>query len=207
MRAVTIRRWGCGCACRPRARSAAVAGAIELHLLDRGYVGLALQEDGSANLCMAVHRSRLTEAGSPAALLAALAREAPVLGERMVDLSPDTPIDAIANVPYGWRATSGVAGLFRLGDQAGVIPSLAGEGMGIALASGLSAAAAYRRDGTQGAAAWQARFARRLARPIGIASLVRRLAESRHAPLLMPLLRPTLIQIVANATRVAHDRP
>ena len=186
---------------------ASVAGRIELHLFTRGYAGLALQEDGSANLCMAVHRSRLHEAGSPAALLDALAREAPVLGERMADLARDTPIDAIANVPYGWRETAGAAGLFRLGDQAGVIPSLAGEGMGIAVASGLSAAAAYRRDGAEGAVAWQQRFARRLARPIGIAGLVRRFAESRRAPTLLPLLRPGLIQIVARATRVAHDHP
>ena len=42
-----------------------VGDSIELHLFDRGYVGIALQEDGSANVCMAVHRSRLSEAGDP----------------------------------------------------------------------------------------------------------------------------------------------
>ncbi|WP_447407143.1 hypothetical protein, partial [Clostridium perfringens] len=83
-------------------------------------VGIVLQEDGSANLCLAVHRSRLAAAGSPAALLASLAAEAPVLAERLADLDDDLPIDAIANVPYGWRARGTEPGLYRLGDQAGV---------------------------------------------------------------------------------------
>ena len=177
-----------------------LADQIELHLFDRGYAGLALQEDGSANLCMAVHRSRLHEAGSPRDLLNALGRALPVLGEWIARI--DTPVDAIANVPYGWRARSGNAGVFRLGDQAGVIPSLAGEGMGIALASGVAAAGAYRSGGADAAARWQADFARRLARPMGMAGFVRRLAENAHAAWLLPLVHPPLIRFVADATRI-----
>ncbi|PAV67634.1 hypothetical protein WR25_10284 [Diploscapter pachys] len=102
---------------------------------------------------MAVHRSRLHEAGSLPALLDALGAAHPRLGERLAYRASDAPIDAIANVPYGWRERGGAAGLFRLGDQAGVIPSLAGEGMGIALASGISAADACLRDARRG---WRA---------------------------------------------------
>jgi menaquinone-9 beta-reductase len=190
----------------PASRATAIIGdAIELHLFDRGYAGLALQEDGSANLCMAVHRSRLHEAGSPAALFAELAREHPALSERMVDFDSATSIDAIANVPYGWRATEGRDGLFRLGDQAGVIPSLAGEGMGIAIASAMSAVAAYRRGGAAAAAAWQRRFARSLARPIGIAGIVRRLAERPTSASMLPLSPAPLIRLVADLTRVGHQ--
>jgi len=181
----------------------ALAGRIELHLFDRGYAGIALQEDGSANVCMAVHRSRLQAAGSPAALLAQLGRDLPRLGDRLALLAPGQPIDAIANVPYGWRQRSGTAGLFRLGDQAGVIPSLAGEGMGIALASGIAAADAYLAGGPAAAAAWQRDFARRLARPMAVAGLVRRLAESRWSAGALRWLPPGLIQIVAHATRMA----
>jgi len=177
-----------------------LADQIELHLFDRGYAGLALQEDGSANLCMAVHRSRLHEAGSPRDLLNALGRALPVLGEWIARI--DTPVDAIANVPYGWRARSGDAGVFRLGDQAGVIPSLAGEGMGIALASGVAAAGAYRSGGADAAARWQADFARRLARPMGMAGFIRRLAENARAAWLLPLVHPPLIRFVADATRI-----
>jgi flavin-dependent dehydrogenase len=191
----------------PSRAIADIADSIELHLFDRGYAGLALQEDGSANLCLAVHRSRLQAAGTPRALIDELARGSPPLADRLVDLTADAPIDAIANVPYGWRERHGTPGLFRLGDQAGVIPSLAGEGMGIAIASGISAAAAYRRDGPEGAAAWQRGFARRLARPITIASLVRRLVEHPAAGSAMPLFHPALIGLVAKATRVDDRGP
>ncbi|MEG3163716.1 FAD-dependent monooxygenase [Sphingomonas sp. PB2P19] len=180
----------------------ALAGQIDLHLFDRGYAGLALQEDGRANLCLAVHRSRLQAAGTPRQLLEALGRELPSLGEWVARIDADASIDAIANVPYGWRARSGEAGLFRLGDQAGVIPSLAGEGMGIALASGVSAVRAYVAHGPDGAAGWQQQFAQRLARPIGVAGLVRRVVESPRAGWLLPFAHPALIRLVADATRV-----
>ena len=180
-----------------------LAGWIELHLFDRGYAGLALQEDGSANLCLAVHRSRLQDAGTPALLLAELGRESPQLGERLAHAAAAPAIDAVANVPYGWRARHGAAGLFRLGDQAGVIPSLAGEGMGIALASAAGAAGAYLHGGGDAAPAWQRRFAAQLARPMAVAGMVRRVVESRHAAPLIALARaPLLIQIIARATRI-----
>lgn len=182
--------------------SRALSGRIELHLFDRGYAGIALQEDGSANVCMAVHRSRLQAAGSPADLLDQLGRELPRLGKRLARLAPGAPIDAIANVPYGWRQQGGSAGLFRLGDQAGVIPSLAGEGMGIALASGVAAAEAYLSGGPQAAIAWQRDFAARLARPMAVAGFVRRLAESRWSGGALRWLPPGLIQVVAHATRM-----
>ena len=185
------------------ALSRALVGRIELHLFDRGYAGLALQEDGSANLCMAVHRSRLHAAGTPAALIAELGRTLPRLGERLAFWDSALPIDAIANVPYGWRERQGTAGLFRLGDQAGVIPSLAGEGMGIALASGQAAALACLAGGGDAAARWQTRFARMLARPIGVAGAVRAVAESRWSPIAIRALSPGLIQVMARATRMA----
>ena len=177
-----------------------VGDAVELHLFDRGYAGAARQEDGSVNLCLAVRRSRLHEAGDAAALLDMLAAGSPRLAERLA--FGHGPVDAVANVPYGWRAAAAPAGVFRLGDQAGVIPSLAGEGMGIALASGVDAARAWLRDG---AAPWQAGFARRIARPIAIADAIRTTAErpalaARALPLLAAA--PFLIRIVARAPRL-----
>lgn len=176
-----------------------VGDAVELHLFPGGYAGIALQEDGSLNICMAVHRSVMQGAGDPAALLRVLGTTHPALGDRLAAWDGQAP-DAIANVPYGWRARSTAAGIFRLGDQAGVIPSLAGEGMGIAIASGRSAAQAHARGDP--ASVWQTRFARSLARPIGAASLLRRLAESRRAATLLPLLRPALVRIAADLTRI-----
>ncbi|MDB5702904.1 MAG: FAD-binding monooxygenase [Sphingomonas bacterium] len=186
-----------------------IGGAIELHLFDRGYMGIVLQEDGSANCCMAVHRSRLAEAGDPDRLLDSLANESPRLGERLAERHGGERIDAVANIPYGWRARIGVAGLFRLGDQAGVIPSLAGEGMGIAIASGIRAGRAYIEGGGAAAPSFQHRLARDLARPIGIAGLIRAGAERPDiARAVLPIARnaPVLVGVVARLTRINHSR-
>lgn len=187
--------------------AAMVGDAIELHLFDGGYAGLVMQEDGTANLCMAVHKSLLDAAGTPEALLRTLARDAPALGDRL-SWQAGGAIDAVANVPYGWRARNGVPGLFRLGDQAGVIPSLAGEGMGIAIASGIRAAQAYIAGGPAAAPRYQARLARDLATPIGLAGLIRNAAESpRYGRLLISAARgaPFMIALAARATRIGHS--
>jgi flavin-dependent dehydrogenase len=182
-----------------------IESAIELHLFDRGYAGLVLQEDGSANLCLAVRKSRLNEEGDPRALLDAIGREAPALGERLAWLADKAGIDAIASVPYGWRATGTAPGVYRLGDQAGVIPSLAGEGMGIALTSGMRAGEAVL--GGRPADEFQRDLARRTLRPIAVARAILAAAERPvTAPLLVRTMKlaPGLATLVARATRVGH---
>jgi len=190
------------------ALAAMIGDAIELHLFDRGYAGLVLQEDGSANLCLAVHRSRLSEAGGdPEALLHAIAGTSPALSERLAWWTA-RPIDAVANIPYGWRARQGTTGLFRLGDQAGVIPSLAGEGMGIAIASGIRAAHAYLAGGAAAGPAYQRAIARKLIQPIGIAGLIRHAAQSqRLAPAMLRIAEkaPFLIELAARSTRIGYS--
>jgi len=103
---------------------------------------------------------------------------------------------------------AGEVGLFRLGDQAGVIPSLAGEGMGIAIASGIRAANAYAAGGVEAAIRFQARLARDLARPIGIAGLIRAGAErprlARGATRIAGRM-PLLVDAVARLTRINHS--
>lgn len=184
-----------------------VADAIELHLVPGGYVGIVRQEDGSANVCMAIHRSAMA-GDAPSALLDRLGRDHARLGERL-GYRDASPVDAIANVPYGWRARFTQAGLFRLGDQAGVIPSLAGEGMGIAIASGVRAASTYREGGRAAAPTFQRDFARATARPIRLAGLIRDAAERPAlAAALVPLLGhvPALMHIMSLATRLGHCR-
>jgi len=184
-----------------------IGDAIELHLFRGGYAGLVLQEDGSANLCLAVRKSRLAEsAGDPWVLLRALAAESPTLAERLGWADMLAPVDAIGAVPYGWRATTGEAGLFRLGDQAAVIPSLAGEGMGIAIASGIRAAEAWLAHGPAGGAAFQADLARRTKGPVALASRLRDGAEARWSRRLAPVLirlAPGLAGWIAAQTRIA----
>lgn len=183
-----------------------VGAAIELHMFDRGYAGIELQEDGSANICLAIRKSLLADHGrNPRRLLIDLAALHPAFGARMDGFSDAIPIDAVAAVPYGWRAPSGTPGLFRLGDQAGVIPSLAGEGNGIALASGRRAAFAFLQGGAQAADAWQVRFAGESRRPIGLATAIWRTSETRVGRRLIPLalsVLPRLAPAIARATRI-----
>jgi len=183
-----------------------LANSIELHLFDGGYAGLQLQEDGSANLCMALRKSRFTAAhGDAATLMRQLGDEHPQLGERLAYL-PGTPaFDAIAAVPYGWRTDQTEPGLFRLGDQAAVIPSLAGEGMGIAIASGAAAAAAFLRGGANAAPEFQRHFAKRTRRPVAVASVLWHQGERAPiACLAIPLLNafPALAGFAARMTRI-----
>lgn len=186
--------------------TALVGGAIELHLFDRAYVGVVLQEDGSANVCLATRKSRLAEAGGrPEALLAEFARGHP-LADRLA-FADGRAVDAIGSVPYGWRTAETVPGLFRLGDQAAVIPSLAGEGIGIAIASGIAAAKAYADGGTGASTRYQADFARRTRRPVAVARALWHAAESARLPrIALPLVAqfPALARLAAHATRVGQ---
>lgn len=152
----------------------ALDGIIELHLYDGGYAGLLLQEDGRVNLCLSVAQARMTQGRE--ALLAELFAEAPGLAARVGGALPEM-WEAIAGVPYGWRARATEAGVYRVGDQAAVIASLAGDGIAVALASGAAAAQACLHGDGKGARAYQIGFARRAARPVKVAEALRHMAE------------------------------
>lgn len=157
--------------------AALVGDAIELHLFQGGYAGIVLQEDGSANICLALRKSLLADAGGgPGALLEQLAARHPAFADRLGDRPRELAVDTIGAVPYGWIAQGTEPGIFRLGDQAAVIPSLAGEGMAIALASARAAV----RDHLAGRSAeqFQFAFAQQARRPVRAARFIWRLAES-----------------------------
>ncbi|WP_340267820.1 NAD(P)/FAD-dependent oxidoreductase [Sphingobium mellinum] len=184
-----------------------LADVVELHLFDQGYAGLLLQEDGSANLCLSVSRDRLAKAGSVPALLAQLLGEAPALAVRVGDQLP-AHFDAVAGVPYGWRARGSNDGIFRVGDQAAVIASIAGDGIAIALASGTSAGQALLRHGPDGAPRWQRQLNRQTRRPVTIAEALRHAAAapaSRGALLQLLHVLPALGTQAAALTRISGD--
>lgn len=181
-----------------------LGGAIELHLFDQGYCGVELQEGGRGNLCLAVRKARLGESGGdPDRLLAEWAAESPAFADRLA--FRESGSDAIGAVPYGWIARDTLPGVFRLGDQAAVIPSLAGEGNGIALASGIRAGGHWLAGESPGA--FQARLARAAARPVGIARWLWRWGEHPGtARLLTEGVRfaPWLASRFAEWTRISH---
>ena len=186
---------------------AALAGAIELHLFADGYAGLVLQEDSNVNLCLSVAAQRLRDAGgSPDKLLAAIFEEAPLLGERLIGATPIRGWRSIARIPYGWRARHTAPGIFRIGDQAAVIASLAGDGIAIAVASATAASNALLRGGPEAAPAYQREFARRARWPLAFAEILRAVAETptwaRPVARLVHM-RPSMLAWGAHATRIA----
>jgi len=186
--------------------AAAIGDQIELHLFRRGYAGLLRLEDGGVNLCLSVAQSLLRRAGGdPAALVAELSRENPLLGERIAAARATSDWLSIARIPYGWRARRTRAGLFRLGDQSAVIASLAGDGIAIALSSAIRAADGFLRGGSDGAPAFQTDFANRVGPPVGVASMLRHMAERpwMAGPAIELLGRlPALSSEVAKMTRI-----
>lgn len=183
---------------------AMLKGRIELHLFRGGYAGIVLQEGGSANVCMALRKSLLAEAGGdPRALLRRLATEYPAFGERMAYAPDDLAVDTVGSVPYGWIARETQDGIWRLGDQAAVIPSLAGEGMAIAMASGEAAAKAWLAATDAGT--YQRAFAAQADRPVRIAKLVWRIAEIEPGARLMTTVSkgmPWLARAAMALTRI-----
>lgn len=183
------------------AASADLAGVIELHPFDGGYAGLLVMEGGKANLCLSATQQRLQEAGGAQALLARLSDEQPALGSRIA-LADAGAWSGIAGVPYGWRARRASPGLLRLGDQAAVIASLAGDGVAIALSSGMAAAQALLA-GREGE--YQPRFARQAAVPLRTADALRYAAERKAGRRVMiDLMRafPAAAGLVARLTRI-----
>ena len=188
------------------ARTQLIGHRIELHLFAHGYAGIVLQEGGSANVCLALRKSLLARAeGNPRMLLDRLAAENPAFAARLAGTADETPIESIGSVPYGWIARGTQNGIFRLGDQAAVIPSLAGEGIAFALASGTLAAEAWLRGGAQAAPRYQRAFARKARLPVALAAHLWAQAERPAGATWITALAsrwPMLARIAAQLTRI-----
>jgi flavin-dependent dehydrogenase len=186
------------------AETAGLAGRIELTLFPGGYAGLQPVEEGRANLCLLIRRDRFADLGrSWSGLLERLGTEAPSLAARLAGGVPewDKPL-TIAGLPYGLvlRETDG---LWRLGDQAAVIPSFSGDGMSIALHSAFRAATAYLNGDTS--AVFQRRLAADLGAQVGRATLLSRLGVRTYPQYLLmsaAKLWPAALRLGATATRV-----
>ena len=145
--------------------------AVTLLPFAGGYAGLQPTSGGGANLCAALHGEAGAAARDAAAFVARVAAGSALGARLLAGARPrwQRPL-AVAGVPYGFRAAAaGPPGLFRIGDQAAVIPSFTGEGIALALHSGLAAARAILAEDS--AAGFQARWRRRSAGPMRWAGL------------------------------------
>ncbi len=190
------------------AARASLSGHIEVILFRDGYAGLQLVETGEANLCLLINKARLHRAGGKwDALLDDLLAESPHLSARLAGATPSLarPL-TISRVPYGFVhqvQPCDPDGLYRLGDQAGVIPSFAGDGMAIALHSAAMAARACLEG--QPAAAYHRRLRTNISGQIGRASALYRMGRSplgQRALFGIAGLWPQGLQLAAKLTRV-----
>ena len=180
-----------------------LAGTVAVTFFDGGYAGLQPVEGGRLNLCLLVDGGHYRALGSWTALLARLARE-PALAA-LADAEPLLPRPlAISRVPYGHLARAADDGLWRLGDQAAVIPSFCGDGMAIALESGRLAAALLAEGAS--AAQYQRALLARTRRPVQLAMAA--LAVARHPAGRLAAIAglsaiPGALGLMARLTRVA----
>ena len=183
-------------------QAGALAGTVELHLFPGGYAGLQPIEDGLINLCLVAPRATVAKNGFPS-LLRTMRAACPLLDQRLTGAEPLWPKPlAVSAIPYGHVART-ADGLWRLGDQAAVIPSFAGDGLGIALHSAHAATAAYFAG--EPAEAFQRRLAADLGlRVKGAALLSRLLVQPWAQPAIVALtrLRPRLLSATAAKTRI-----
>src|SRR3546814_6709137 len=93
-------------------------------------------------------------------------------------------------------------GVVWRGEQYGVIPSLAGESNGIALASAQCAIRHWREGGSAAAPAYQHAFARQMRRPIAVAELVSGLARHPVSTTLAVSLIARFPGAIGRATRL-----
>ena len=184
----------------------AVAGHVEVVLFPGGYAGLQPVEDGRANLCLLIRREAFEEAGSTwDGVFTYLIRTSAHLALRLRDAAPQLARpESIFRVPYGFvHAPAGaeLPGVFRLGDQMGVIPSFSGDGMAIALHT------AFAVVGESDAGVYHRRMRRDLSGQIGRAMTLHRLGQSQPR-LVAAAARvwPGALAWIARHTRVPAGR-
>ncbi|MBB5693168.1 FAD-dependent monooxygenase [Muricoccus pecuniae] len=168
-----------------------------------GYAGFQPRAGGGANLCCALDAAG-REARDPAALLARVSGGSALAARLLRGAEPlaTRPL-AVAGVPYGFRHrdTAGEVAPYRIGDQFAVIPSLAGDGVAMALAGGAEAAAAILSG--RPATAFHAALDRRLGRPMRWAGLLAGLLERAPGTLALAAgLSPALARAAASRTRL-----
>jgi flavin-dependent dehydrogenase len=185
-------------------QAAELDGHVELSLFADGYGGLEPIEDGLANLCVLVRRETVRGGHNWATILELIRESCPSLDRRLQGGQPmwAKPL-AIGAIPYGHVQTHN-DGLWRLGDQAAVIPSFAGDGLAIALHSARTAASALLVS--QDAATYQRALARDLRLQVkGAALLSHAMVRPWAQRMIVGLtrLRPQLLTAAARRTRIS----
>lgn len=185
--------------------AAALRGQTALHLFPGGCAGLQPLA-GGANLCITLNADVHAQAGGFDALLGVIGAANHAFAAAMAGAVPHWPRPlAIARVPYGFlRRGAGDPRCYHVGDQAAVTASFTGDGLAIALESGVIAADALARGAD--AAECQARILRHAGPQVRQAMRLQRLLDRPrlHGPMVgMARAFPGLLRLSAARTRLA----
>lgn len=133
----------------------ALAATTEMYALDGGYCGIAPIENGAVNVCMLLQRRAFARLGTVEwpKVAAFLSKENAALGRRLAGLVPEegaVPL-TVSQMPFSkqepWRDD-----MMFVGDAAAMIAPLCGDGMAMALQSGILAADAVQQVAPAGTA-------------------------------------------------------
>ncbi|MFZ0663396.1 MAG: FAD-dependent monooxygenase [Acidobacteriaceae bacterium] len=184
---------------------AAMAHRVELVLFPGGYAGLLLSSEGTMNLCLLIKRSAIHRCGGQWPNVSEhLQASSPYLARLLAGATPllDKPL-ALASIPYGYLCGHSSDGLWRVGDQAAVIPSFSGDGVSIALHSAHLAAAAYLRGQT--ADDFQQRLRLQLQSPVDAATRISRLMVAAPRLAAAVRIRPQILTSITERTRIPRS--
>ncbi len=190
----------------PGAEAADLDGCVEIHLFNGGYCGVNTVEDGAVNVCLLAGERWLASRPSPRwdSLAAEMGRLSPSLGRRLRSLSPDGNPLAAARISLD-AAGAASGPLLRVGDAAGMIAPLCGDGQAMALDSAILLADLMSRTDrialpSAWAAAWRRRYSSRLRVGRALQSLLLKPPAAETA-LAACALWPALPRLLLAATR------
>ena len=183
-----------------------LSGVVQLVFFRGGYAGACLVEGGVLSVAW-VMRASLVRAVGPrwSAQEGHLARQSGLIGDLLAGARPlfANPA-AVASIPYGYLRAQPIApNVFPLGDQLAVVPSFTGDGIAIALRSGVAAARALLAG--QSAAAHQHRMVEMLRPQLRLAGVLGRLLETPSTcgiGVAAARLLPGLVTRIVAATRM-----
>lgn len=167
--------------------AAELCGVVEMHLFDGGYCGVSVVDDGVVNVCMLAEARVFSAAGEAVRRdgAAFLARLSPSLRGRIEALRPDGEPLAAAQLAFAAKEPSSGSILF-IGDAAGMIAPLCGDGQAMALESAVLLARLMERvDGEalpgRWDEIWRGRFSARLRAGRALQTLLMRPAAAEAA--------------------------
>jgi len=182
------------------------AGFVQLVFFRGGYVGACLVEDGILSVAWVMQDRLVRAVGADwPAQRAFLSAQSSLIGDLLAGARPllAKPV-ATAAIPYGFLRAQPIAPeIFPVGDQLAVVPSFTGDGMAIALYTGLAAARALLAG--RSAADYQHAVIRRLKPQFWLAGAVGRALETPATcgiSIAAARLVPALVSGLASATRL-----